>query len=62
MNSAILGYFSYVRFEVLTVMIHIIIFWIVMLYSDVVGYHHFGVPCCLHLEALHLEDGGSMGL
>jgi len=31
------------------------VFWIVMLYSVVVGYQHFGGPCCL----LRGSDGHS---
>jgi hypothetical protein len=24
--------------------------WVMTSYSDVVGYQHFGGPCCLHLQ------------
>jgi len=30
--------------------IHIMVFWVVMPYSDMVGYQCFGGPCCLHLK------------
>jgi hypothetical protein len=30
--------------------IWVTIFWIVMLCSDMVGYHHFGGPCFLNLQ------------
>jgi len=36
--------------------IHVVVFWVMRLYSDVVEYHWFGGPCCLHF---HLEDGES---
>jgi len=28
----------------------VMVFWIMMLYSDVIGYHCFRGPCCLHLQ------------
>jgi len=34
----------------------------VTLCSVVVGYQCFGGQCCLHLQVLHHEDGGSMDL
>jgi len=38
-------------FEVFTAMkIQIVVFWVVMPCSDVVGYRRFGGPCCLHLH------------
>jgi len=38
------------RLEVfVTVKIEVAVFWIVTCRSDVVGYQHFGGPCCLHL-------------
>jgi len=39
-------------------MIHVMIFWVVMLCNDVVvGYQHFRGPCCLpHLGDFTLED------
>jgi len=40
-----------VRFEVfMVVKIQVKVFWVVMLCSVVVGYQHFGGPCCLHLQ------------
>jgi hypothetical protein len=29
--------------------IHVVVFWVMTLCSDVVGYQFFGGPCCLHL-------------
>jgi hypothetical protein len=26
------------------------VFWVLILCRDVVGYQHFGGPCCLHLQ------------
>jgi len=34
--------------------IQIEVFWLVMLCSVVVGYQHFGGPCCLHLLVVRL--------
>jgi len=40
----------HVKFEVFTVMkIQVTVLWVVMQYSNVVGYQHSGQPCCLHL-------------
>jgi len=30
--------------------IHVIVYWVVTLCSDVVGYHRYGEPCCLRLQ------------
>jgi hypothetical protein len=30
--------------------IQVVVFWIMMPYSDVIGYQHFGGPCCFHLH------------
>jgi hypothetical protein len=61
--SAMFSFFSYVRFEVFTLMkIQAISFCDVMLCTNVVAYHHFGGPCFLHLQVLHAENGGSMAL
>jgi hypothetical protein len=39
------------RFKVFTVVnIQVMFFWVVMLYSVVVGYQHFRGPCCLHIQ------------
>jgi len=38
-------------------MIHLEVFWVVTLYTDVVGLQHFGGPCCLHLRS---EDGNGI--
>jgi hypothetical protein len=39
------------RFEILTAMkIHVVVFWILIPCSDVVGYHHIGGLCCLILQ------------
>jgi len=35
----------------MAVKIHVMVFWVVMLYSDVVGYQCFRGPCCLHLQS-----------
>jgi len=47
------------RFVVFMVMrIQVVVFWVVMLSSDMVGYQHFRGPSrtfCLHLQG---EDGG----
>lgn len=50
-NSNInLKMYLYVRFSVFTtVMIQIMVFWVVMPGSDVVGYCHFGVFYCCYL-------------
>jgi len=33
-----------------------VIFWVVTLCSDVIGYHHFGEEsCCLHLQKSQLR-------
>jgi hypothetical protein len=41
----------YARVKIFRVMkIHVTVFWVVTLYSDVVGYHRFGGPCSLHLQ------------
>jgi hypothetical protein len=43
--------------------IHVMVFWILMPSSDVVGYRHFGGSCYLYVQgALHSEDGGRMVL
>jgi hypothetical protein len=34
--------------------IQVMVFWAVMISSDVVGYQHSGGPCCLHLQG---DDG-----
>jgi len=34
----------------MVVMTEVGIFWVVMPSSAEVGYHHFGGPCCLHLQ------------
>jgi hypothetical protein len=40
-----------VRFKVFKAMrIQGVVFWIVKLCTDMVGYQHFGGPCCLHLQ------------
>jgi hypothetical protein len=45
---------SFVRLEIFTVMkIHVVLL-VMTPYGDVVGYKHFGRPCCLHLQH---EDG-----
>jgi len=42
---------SYVRFEVFTVVkIRVVVLWVVMLYSDMVGYQCFRGSWCLHLH------------
>jgi len=33
------------------------VFWVMMLYSDVVGYQCFGGPCCLNLPGEVNCDG-----
>jgi len=39
-----------VRFEIFMAMkIQVVFFWVVALCSNVVGYWHFGGPCCLHV-------------
>jgi len=44
---------SIAGFEVFTVMkIQVVVVWVVMLCSDVVGYHHFREKCCFHLHWL----------
>jgi len=46
------------RFEVFTVTkIQVVVFWVLMQCSGVVGYHYFRGTCCFHL--CHPEDGGS---
>jgi hypothetical protein len=30
---------------------HVAVFWVVMRYSNVVGYRRFGGPCCSHLQS-----------
>jgi hypothetical protein len=45
------------RFEVLMVIkFHVVVLWVMMLCSGVLGYQHFGGPCCHHLQG---EVGGS---
>jgi hypothetical protein len=44
------------RFEVFASMIQVEFFSVVTLYSDVVGYQHFGGLYCLHMQC---EDAGS---
>jgi hypothetical protein len=40
-----------VKLDVFVVMKgHIIILWVLIPCSDMVGYHCFGGPCCLHLQ------------
>jgi hypothetical protein len=49
---------SDMRFEVFTVTkIQVVVFWVLMQCSGVVGYHYFRGTCCFHL--CHPEDGGS---
>jgi hypothetical protein len=36
--------------------IHIMAFWVVTPYNDMVGDQYFGIPCCLQLQGV---DGGS---
>jgi len=39
------------RLEIFTVLkIHVVVFWVVISCSDVVGYKHFGGVCYLHLQ------------
>jgi len=43
------------RLDIFTVVkMQVAVFWVMTLYSDVVGYQCLGGPCCLHL---HLDDG-----
>jgi hypothetical protein len=40
---------SEVRLDVFMAMkIHVVVFWVVTLCSDMVGYQSFGRPCCFH--------------
>jgi len=41
---------SVARFEVFMAVIHVKVFWVVMLYNVAVGYHRFRGSCCLHLQ------------
>jgi len=45
----------------ITCVIHVMVFWILILYSDVVGNQRFGGPCYLHLrdEVNGAEKGGT---
>jgi len=36
----------------MAVKIQVKVFWVVMLYDVVVGYHRYGGPCCLHLQVV----------
>jgi hypothetical protein len=39
------------RFEVFAAVLYQVeVFWVVTPCNVVVGYHHFGGPCCLHLQ------------
>jgi hypothetical protein len=43
-------HYNHVKLESFTAMkIHVVVFWITTLCSDV-GYQHFKGPCCLHLQ------------
>jgi len=44
------------RFEVFIEVIQVVVFLVLTLWSDVVGYQCFGGPCCLHLQGE--ESGG----
>jgi len=49
------------RLEIFMVMeIHIVVFWVMTLCSDVVANQYFGGPCCCHLWGE--ENGGTKGL
>jgi len=40
------------RFEVfMAVKMQVKVFWVVMMCNVAVGYQHFRVPCCLHLQS-----------
>jgi hypothetical protein len=44
---------NYARFEVFTaIKIEVMVFWVLMPCSVVVGYQRFGAPCCLHLHCI----------
>jgi hypothetical protein len=56
-SETILSYFiTYTRLEVfMAVKVKVEVFWIMMSYNVMVGYHLFRGPCCLHL---YPEDAG----
>jgi hypothetical protein len=44
----------------MVVKIQVKVFWVVMPFSTVVGYHYFGIPCYLHLHfTLKMEAASS---
>jgi hypothetical protein len=51
----LINLFLYMWLEII-VMIHAVVFWVVTLCSDVVGHHHFRVPCCLHLWSEEITE------
>jgi hypothetical protein len=44
-------WFSFITLMCLT-RIPVVVFWIMTPYSEVVGYKHFGGPCCFHLQGI----------